>query len=147
MASNKMKIALAPVLAMSLLAGCGGGNSGETSFKDTSGDTTPITFSFFSVDPSPNWNGMKDEVGQVLTEKTGVTLNGEFAVSGRQDKISLMAASGDYLDIVSPKGELSKLVDAGAMLDLTDLIDQYAPNLKKLYGNYMDRLRKVNNKL
>ncbi|KAJ3198326.1 hypothetical protein HK101_006460 [Irineochytrium annulatum] len=144
MASSKMKIALAPVLAMSLLAGCGGGSGSDTSFKDTSAETTPLTFDFFSVDPSPNWNGMKDEVGKVLTEKTGVTLNGEFAVSGGQDKISLMAASGDYPDIVSPKGELSKLVDAGAMLDLTDLIDQYAPNLKKLYGNYMDRLKYSN---
>ena len=26
------------------------------------------------------------------------------------------------------------MVDAGAMLDLTDLIEEYAPNLKKLYG-------------
>lgn len=103
MARNKMKIALAPVLAMSLLAGCGGGNSGDTSFKDTSGDTSPITFDFFSVDPSPNWNGMKDEVGKVLTEKTGVTLNGEFAVSGGQDKVSLMAASGDYPILCHPK--------------------------------------------
>ncbi|CAH1220948.1 MULTISPECIES: ABC transporter substrate-binding protein [unclassified Paenibacillus] len=146
MANFKMKAALAPVLAMSLLAGCGGGagDSSNGAYEDTSGDTSPITFSFFSVDPSSNWNSMKDEVGQVITEKTGVTLNGEFAVSGGQDKISLMAASGDYPDIVSPKGELSKLVDAGAMIDLTDLIDQYAPNLKKLYGDYMDRLKYSN---
>lgn len=146
MANFKMKAALAPVLAMSLLAGCGGGAGGSSNgaYEDTSGDTSPITFSFFSVDPSSNWNSMKDEVGQVITEKTGVTLNGEFAVSGGQDKISLMAASGDYPDIVSPKGELSKLVDAGAMIDLTDLIDQYAPNLKKLYGDYMDRLKYSN---
>lgn len=55
-----------------------------------------------------------------------------------------MVASGDFPDIVSPKGELSKLVEAGAMLDLTDLIEQHAPNLKKLYGNYMNRLKYSN---
>ena len=52
MASFKMKGALAPVLAMSLLAGCGGGGTGgETSFKDTSGETTPLTFSFLASIP------------------------------------------------------------------------------------------------
>ena len=36
------------------------------------------------------------------------------------------------------------MVDAGAMLDLTDLIDKYAPNIKKLYGDQMKRLRYSN---
>ncbi|KAA8786169.1 putative aldouronate transport system substrate-binding protein [Paenibacillus sp. 4624] len=144
MSSFKMKVALAPVLALLLLTACDGGVDGKTSLTNTSGAPSPLTFDFFSVDPSPNWNGMKDEVGKVITAKTGITLNGEFAVSGGQDRISLMAASRDYPDIVSPKGELSKLVDAGAMLDLTDLIEQHAPNLKKLYGNSMNRLKYSN---
>ncbi|MDO7907888.1 ABC transporter substrate-binding protein [Paenibacillus sp. JX-17] len=149
MAKKATKYALIPVLAASLVgvAGCGGGsNSGDTAdMKDTSKDTSPITFSFFSADPSPNWNQMKDEVGQEIIKKTGVTLNGEFAVTGGgQDKLSLMAASGDYPDLVSAKADVSKLVDAGAMIDLTDLINQYAPNLKKLYGDQMNRLKYSN---
>ncbi|MGQ8875000.1 ABC transporter substrate-binding protein [Paenibacillus sp. TSA_86.1] len=147
MSSFKWKVTLAPVLALLLLTACDGGVGGKTSLTDKSGvrdAPSPLTFDFFSVDPSLNWNSMKDEVGKVITAKTGITLNGEFAVSGGQDRISLMAASRDYPDIVSPKGELSKLVDAGAMLDLTDLIEQHAPNLKKLYGHYMDRLKYSN---
>ncbi|PYE45856.1 extracellular solute-binding protein [Paenibacillus barcinonensis] len=144
MASSKVKIALASVLAFAMLAGCDRGNGHEASFINTDGASSALTLEFFSVDPSPNWNGMKDDVGKVITAKTGITLNGEFAVSGGQDKISLMAASRDFPDIVSPKGELSKLVDAGAMVDLTDLIEQHAPNLKKLYGNFMNRLKYSN---
>ncbi|WP_427181798.1 ABC transporter substrate-binding protein [Paenibacillus sp. TC-CSREp1] len=144
MSSFKMKVALGPLLALLLITSCDGGVGGKTSLMNTSGAPSPLAFDFFSVDPSPNWNGMNDNVGKVITAKTGVTLNGEFDVSGGQDKISLMVASGDFPDIVSPKGELSKLVDAGAMVDLTDLIEQYAPNLKKLYGNYMNRLKYSN---
>ncbi|QHT64060.1 extracellular solute-binding protein [Paenibacillus lycopersici] len=105
-------------------------------------DTKPVTFSFFGADASPNWNNMQDEVGKEITAKTGVTIKAEYAVTGGgTDKISLMAASGEYPDLVFAKGDIDKLVDAGAMIDLTDLIDKYAPNLKKVYGDYMQRLK------
>lgn len=73
-------------------------------------------------------------------------MNAEFDVSGGggDDRIALMAASGEYPDLVSPKANINKLVDAGAMIDLTDLINDHAPNLKKLYGPYMDRLKYSN---
>ncbi|MFB5678656.1 ABC transporter substrate-binding protein [Paenibacillus terreus] len=132
------KFALIPLLSFSLLAGCGGGK--EPAASDSG--TEPITFTFFGADSSPQWNSMKDEVGQEIIKRTGVTLEAEFAISDNgQDRISLMAASGDYPDLVSAKAEVAKLVDAGAMIDLTDLINEHAPNLKKLYGPYMNRLK------
>ncbi|QYK69378.1 ABC transporter substrate-binding protein [Paenibacillus sp. S02] len=140
------RFALIPLLAVSLaaLAGCGG--SDKAAKEGTSSGTDPITFSFFGADTSPQWNGMKDEIGKEITKKTGVTLNAEFDVSGGggDDRIALMAASGEYPDLVSPKANINKLVDAGAMIDLTDLINDHAPNLKKLYGPYMDRLKYSN---
>ncbi|PQP91386.1 extracellular solute-binding protein, partial [Paenibacillus sp. AR247] len=118
------------------------GSSSSNAAQDAKADdTSPITFSFFGADASPNWNKMQDEVGKEITKKTGVTINAEYAVSGAgTDKISLMAASGDYPDFIFAKGDVDKLVEAGAMIDLTDLIDKYAPNLKKVYGKYMNRL-------
>ncbi|KAF4323868.1 hypothetical protein G195_001874 [Phytophthora kernoviae 00238/432] len=65
-------------------------------------------------------------------------------VSDPGQRLALIAASGDYPDLISPKGDLDKLVDAGAMLDLTDLIDQHAPNIKKLFGDQIKRLRYSN---
>lgn len=130
--------------ALAITAGCGSSGEKSASEKpvDTGDTTTPITFTFFGADASPNWNNMKDAVGQEITKATGVTLEAEYDVNnGGDQKIPLMGASGDYPDIIYPKGNLSKLVDAGAMLDLTDLIEEHAPNLKKIYGDQMNRLK------
>ncbi|MDO7907887.1 ABC transporter substrate-binding protein [Paenibacillus sp. JX-17] len=132
--------------AMLVSAGCsnsGKEDAGSTPAAKDGNDTSPITISFFGADASPNWNNMKDDVGQEITKKTGVTIEAQFDVGsgGGQDKISLMAASGDYPDLIYAKGNLSKLVDAGAMIDMTELIDKYAPNLKKVYGDQMNRLK------
>lgn len=137
------------LLASTLLvsAGCGNNSSNQASpGNSASDDNSPITFTFFGADANPNWNKMQDAVGKKISEITGVTLNAEFDISsgGGNDKISLMAASGDYPDIIYPKGNLSKLVDAGAMLDLTDLIEEHAPNLKKVYGEHFNRLKYSN---
>lgn len=43
--------------------------------------------------------------------------------------------------MISAKNDINKMVDADALLDLTDLIEKHAPNIKKLYGKYMKRLR------
>lgn len=141
-------------LLVGLLAGCGGNNNesnsntgknaGSTNSggNDTAGeDNSPITLSFYGADVNPNWVNGEDAVSQAIKEKTGVTLDAEFAVGDSTQKIALIAASGDYPDLISPKGELSKLVEAGAMLDLTDLIEEHAPNIKKLFGDQMKRLR------
>ena len=162
MKSKKLKLSailLTVTMLGGLLAGCGssenktnttgdktntGTNKGTNAGNTTAEDKSPITFSFFSEDPSPNWNNMQDDIGKVLTEKTGVTLDAEYAVGDPTQKVALIATSGEYPDLISAKGDISKMVDAGAMLDLTDLIDKYAPNIKKLYGDQMKRLRYSN---
>ncbi|CAK4845607.1 unnamed protein product [Aphanomyces euteiches] len=68
----------------------------------------------------------------------------EFPIGASDQKLALMASSGDYPDLLAGKGGVQKIIDAGGMLDLTPLIDKYGPNLKKLYGNNMKRLRYSN---
>lgn len=98
-------------LLLSVLAGCGGSNNTKNTAENAGGtkatnggsataeatakaeDLSPLTLSFFAEDPNPNWNNMKDEVSKVLTEKTGVTLDAEFAVGDPQQKIALIAAA------------------------------------------------------
>lgn len=149
---NKRKFAAlcaTAALTTGLLAGCGGSKEDPTSAENTeegveSSDTAPVSFSFFSADPNSNWNKMQDSVGKAITEKTGVTLNAEFAVADPSQKLALIVASGDYPDLLSAKGDVDKFIEAGAMIDLTDLIDKYAPNIKKVYGDQMKRLRYSN---
>lgn len=141
-------------LAGLLLVSAGCGNSGNSAVNSNPGSgnqaggdgLSPITFSFFGGDANPSWNNMQDEVGKVITAKTGVTLNAEFDIGsgGGQDKISLMAASGDYPDLVYAKGELGRLVESGAIMDLTELIDEHAPNIKKLMSENMNRMKYSN---
>jgi len=139
-------------LSLGLLAGCGGNNGGNEAASNTGGtnapaadganaDLSPITVSAFFSDPNPNWSDMQDDVSKILKEKTGVHLDAEFAVGDPAQKVALMAASGEYPDIISAKGDIGKLVDAGAVLDLTDLIDKHAPNIKRVLGPYLNRAK------
>ncbi|MFE6075225.1 ABC transporter substrate-binding protein [Paenibacillus sp. NPDC057886] len=138
------KCSVALALSLSLLAGCSSGNDSLESNEENASETSPMTLTFFGADSNANWNKMQDDVGKEITKQTGITLDAEFAVSDPSQRLALIAASGDYPDLISPKGDLGKLVDAGAMLDLTDLIDQHAPNIKKLFGDQIKRLRYSN---
>ena len=126
MKSKKLKLSailLTVTMLGGLLAGCGssenktnttgdktntGTNKGTNAGNTTAEDKSPITFSLFSEDPSPNWNNMQDDIGKVLTEKTGVTLNAEYAVGDPTQKVALIATSGEYPDLISAKGESVK---------------------------------------
>lgn len=138
------------IASLLTLAACGSsnnggntspGNSSTNTEQGTGGDGAlePITFSWFSADPVSNWNNMQDKVGQEITRRTGVTLQAQFAMD--QNAIPLMIASGDYPDLISPKGDAAKLVDAGALLDLRPLLEEHGQNILKVYGDYIDRLR------
>lgn len=137
------------VMLVASLAACGKDNKKEdsppTATPGNDGGKVedqlePMTLTWFSADPIATWNDMKDDVGQEITKHTGITLEPEFAMD--QNRIALMIASGnEYPDLISPKGDASKLVDAGALIDLKPLIEEHAPNLKKVYGEYMNRLR------
>ncbi|CAK4815547.1 unnamed protein product [Aphanomyces euteiches] len=52
-----------------------------------------------------------------------------------------MNASGDYPDVLIPDSTMEKVIDAGAFIPLNDLLDKYAPNIKKLYGPYWDMMK------
>ncbi len=72
---------------------------------------------------------------------TGVTLKPDFPVGDPKQKISLMAASDEYPDLIFASNNANIIVDAGGLIDLAPLIDKYGPNIKKLYGDYLKRLR------
>ena len=98
----------------------------------------PISFTMYSVetDAYPDTD-FTSPVAKVIQQKTGVTLKIENAISsdaGKQ-KLSLMAASGDYPDFVYGKGDLNILKNVNAIVKLDELIEQYGPNIKTFYGD------------
>ncbi|MGG1638531.1 ABC transporter substrate-binding protein [Paenibacillus sp. NRS-1760] len=156
---RKMQMALSLVLALIFVfvTACGNSNNEGGKNKETNapGNSTnsptnaaepekgdPITIRIASGDANPSWDDMKSDVGQFIVDKTGITIKQEFPVGGSDtDMFALMVASDEFPDMVMPKGSAGKLVDAGALIDLRPLIEEHAPNLKKIYGEYFNRLR------
>lgn len=115
------------------LSSCGGKKESQPSAGD-------ITFTFFTSDSNEDMP-FTDPVAQEITKRTGVTLAVEHPVAGDAQAIPLMMASGDYADLIYAKGELTKLIDAGAVIPLDDYIEKYGDNMKKLYGSELVKLR------
>lgn len=100
----------------------------------------PITLTMFCQDLNPNEDGFKNQIAKEITKETGVTLKIQYPIGNVAGDVSLMIASKEFPDLIFSKGsEFNQLVLADSLLDLTPLIDQYGPNIKKLYGKYLNR--------
>ncbi len=154
---------LTTAMVVGTLAGCGGGdNSGASTGTDSapaatdSGDSAPaasddgssatsgevIELTFFNADANQD-DPWTDPVALAITEKTGVKLKTTRPVGGNDESeaVALMIAEQNYPDIIFAKGSAGNMIDAGAMMDMTDLIEQYGPNIKKLYGDEFEKLK------
>ena len=98
-----------------------------------------VELTFYNADGQDDpWT---DPVAEVLTEKTGVRLKTEYPVAADDQTVALMIAAQDYPDMIYAKGDANSLIDAGALIDMTDLIEEYGPNIKKMYGDEFEKLR------
>lgn len=154
-----VSLMLVSAMVAGMLAGCGsdsgsskGGSSTETGSAaeaSSSGETaddadekSPITFEYFNADgKNGNWD---NPVAKAITEATGVTLDVSYPVASQGDAkedIALMIANDEYPDMIYAKGSATDLYQAGALIDMTDLIEKYGPNIKKMYGAEMEKLK------
>ena len=115
-------------------------SSGETA--DDADDKSPITFEYFNADgKNGNWD---NPVAKAITEATGVTLDVSYPVASQGDAkedVALMIANDEYPDMIYAKGSATDLYQAGALIDMTDLIEKYGPNIKKMYGAELEKLK------
>lgn len=154
-----VSLMLVSAMVAGMLAGCGsdsgsskGGSSTETGSAaeasssgetaDDADDKSPITFEYFNADgKNGNWD---NPVAKAITEATGVTLDVSYPVASQGDEkedIALMIANDEYPDMIYAKGSATNLYQAGALIDMTDLIEKYGPNIKKMYGAEMEKLK------
>lgn len=105
-------------------------------------ENEPITFRFYNADgKNANWD---NPVAAAITAATGVTLDVEYPVSSQGDAkedVALWIASDEFPDLIYSKGEATNLYEAGALVDMTELIEQYGPNIKRMYGDEMPKLQ------
>lgn len=154
-----VSLMLVSAMVAGMLAGCGsdsgsskGGSSTETGSAaeasssgetaDDADDKSPITFEYFNADgKNGNWD---NPVAKAITEATGVTLDVSYPVASQGDAkedVALMIANDEYPDMIYAKGSETDLYQAGALIDMTDLIEKYGPNIKKMYGAEMEKLK------
>lgn len=164
--SAKLSIALAASLLLGTLAGCGGSGKQGTETKAPEAGTTQAAgqdsgqasekesekeseneappaevkeLTFFNRDGQEDpWT---DPVALELTKKTGIKLKTSYPLDENDETIDLMIAEQKYPDMIYAKGGGGKLIEAGALINLEPLIDEYGPNIKKMYGEEFDKLR------
>lgn len=110
----------------------------------------PVTFTFYSADMD-GYTLFNDPVAKEITRKTGVTLELVPPKASNMQDIPTMIDSGKYCDLIYAKSEISKLIDADALVALDDwisptgehvnLIEKYGYNMKAMYGDQLVHLR------
>ena len=142
---------LTVAMTAGMLAGCGGDSGSDStetgsavteegSSDGASGEVIELTFFNADANQDDPWT---DPVALAITEKTGVKLKTTRPVGGNDESeaVALMIAEQNYPDIIFAKGSAGNLIDADAMMDMTDLIEEYGPNIKKLYGDEFEKLK------
>lgn len=147
-------VSLSVLLGFSLLASaCGGGGSGEASGGNQderlgriNKEGMPIakenlTMTAFAGKfyASADWNKLM--LWQEYEKMSNIHVEWETVqVDSLKEKRNIKLAGGDYPEMffasALPKTDLIKYGSQGTFLKLNDLIDQYAPNFKKIMDQY-----------
>lgn len=147
---KSIAMTMSAVMAVGMLAGCGksesnGGDSADA--KADGGSADGVTISFF--DKNSGSNTFDDPVAKAIEEKTGVKIEVENPTGDPLEKLNLMLTGQNYPDIVlMPLNNdiVNRYIEAGALLPLNDLIDEYAPNVTEMYGETLNKSRYTDGK-
>jgi ABC-type sugar transport system, periplasmic component len=123
-----------------------GNPSPETEFSKNNTSKEFVTLSFLMAWNGSAINGMADSannaVAKVLREKTGVSLEIEYATTNEAEKLNIIFASGEMPDIInapywgsndSSTVVIKRAAREGLLLDWNPLIEQYGSNLKDAF--------------
>ena len=135
---RKFTLIVTIVLMLSLVTvACSGKNgSSDGDSKDK------VTFTIFNgVSGKKDLNTNETTIGKILEEQTGVNFKIEYLVGELNTKIGTMVAGRTYPDVLIPDDGISQIMDAGAFIDLFPLIEEHAPNIKRVYGPYFNLMK------
>lgn len=132
-------------LAISLLLGCTNGNSaskvegeGQTTETSPKVDGAPVKLDFMFKSHVRTKDLKTLPMFQELEKKANVDITWDQIRSGFDERRSLMFASGDYPDAFFGRGLGRDNISANRdkFLPLEDLIEQYAPNVQKMFQDF-----------
>ncbi len=137
MKKKLVSVLLMGTMAVSMLTGCGNGNSSDGTAaaagasETEDGDSIKEFTAFFAV-PGSEIND-DNEVQQIIAEKTGCKVK-ETWLTGQtaEEAIGTLIAGGEYPDFVEAGNGSVQMYEAGALVALDDYIDNY-PNIKEFF--------------
>lgn len=132
-----LKVKLALLLLLVGLIACSKNSNSSTDPVDKDLNY-PITISVFTQAARQQPN-VDNKAYKYLEEKLGVTFKWDILVGEIAQKRGVMIAGGDYPDLIEINE--TQFIEAGALIPLEDLIEKYAPNVKKHYGQYLEYLK------
>lgn len=163
-----LSLALGLALCLSLLAGCGGSDNAASTDSSAAASTAQTTASssvaeatktalehvelnwYIIGKPQKDTELVEDAVEKYLKDTLNCRINlNYFDWGAYEQKMNVMIATGDKFDLCfTANWQLNFIQNAGkgAWADLTNLLDEYAPNVKQKYAQYLDAC-KVKGKL
>lgn len=120
---RKWTALLCLILALCLLGGCA---ANQEKAK------VPISW-YLRTDDVDLYNSLKGI--QVIEDATGVDVTFQAPPNNSEDAYKMMVISGNLPDVIMWNHDVSmdRMYAEGLIIDLTDLIAQYAPNLTRIY--------------
>ena len=143
---------LAAVMGVSLLAGCGAGESddsktGSATNEDGSvnfdEDPYTIAFPIITLGEAPaDMQMVEDALNEYLLEKINAQVEMEaISMSNLTNTYTLKASGGEKMDIISmlpASAQLLTMVNSNMLLELDDLLDQYGQDVIDSAGEILD---------
>lgn len=155
------RIAIMLMLAMVLVVtGCSSNNGGTSTTtndpktndgKQNDGQEQTlekVTFTYFNgAGAAKDINTNETTIGKILEDQTGVNFKIENLVGDLNTKIGTMIASRKYPDVLIPDAAIDEVLGAEAFIDLTSLIEEHGPNIKRAFGNDLERIKSEDGKI
>ncbi|WP_405154689.1 extracellular solute-binding protein [Paenibacillus sp. FSL K6-0108] len=130
---KRLAIGICLMMSITALGGCSGGN-GSTGEAGGDGPTPISIWMSMNTNASITLKSMNEITAiKEWEKKTNTKIEFQHpAVGAETEQFNVMIASNQLPDAMFVNGDYAKLFNDGIIIRLNELIDEYAPNLKKI---------------
>ncbi|MBC7249143.1 MAG: extracellular solute-binding protein, partial [Anaerolineae bacterium] len=142
------------VLAVMLLAACSPAATTQPPAAPSGSTAEPpvqIDFAFLSFNKVPEADALasvEEAINAITVPKINATVKlHPFSVAEYSQQVTLLLQSGEGLDVYHSLGDLPQRVSNNEFVDITSMIDQYAPETKAVVGDAFLKTTTLDGKL
>lgn len=143
---------LALIMLLAVFTGCQSENvpdstqktpaqSADSDTNKTGEEAPTITLTWFDKNTG---EAFTDPVAEVIKEKTGINIEIQQPTGDPNEKLILMMTGDTLPDVVlmdRRSDVVNQYIEAGALIPLDDLIEEYGSNIKEMYGDVINLSR------